>query len=456
MKKIVNKSLYKSHRVIYTDPVPGYFNNIRFACMSFVVIIFFLVPWLPWNNSQAFLFDVMTARLYVFGLVFWPEDFSLFAILGIFLILALFALTVYSGRVWCGFFCPQSVWLRIVAFFSRVIEGKRNKRKRQDMNVKNSSIILKKTAKHVICLCFAFVTALTFVGYFVPILSLVCKISAFDFYSWSIFWLIFFLLLTYFNAVWFREQFCFLVCPYARLQSVMFDENTLIVAYNRKRGEKRGSRKRGIDHKSIGLGDCIDCKKCVTCCPTGIDIRDGLQMECISCAACVDACNSVMESMSYDKNLIGYMREGDLTGYKKKTNSIRLLAYVLLLSILFALFVFSLYNRQLIQFNVTRSQLQLYNISNHKIENVYSFKITNKTQASHSYAVSIIDPKFKYIGIDKFVLGREETVLIDAKLLLPESDVTSRFIEVLFKVQCIDDPSQVVYKKSQFVKPLRV
>jgi len=454
MKKDVSRSLYQSHKVVYTDPVSGFFSSIRFISMFIVVILFFITPWIKWNGGQAFLFDLMTARLYVFGLIFWPEDFSIFAILAIFLVLSLFAVTVYSGRVWCGFLCPQSIWLRIAAFFTRYFEGKRNKRIRQDSGRKNANIFLRKLLKHFFWLFFSFITAFTFVGYFVPIAFLSSSLLLLNIYHWSFFWILFFLFLTYFNIGWFREQFCFLVCPYARLQSVMFDENTLIVAYDSRRGEQRGSRARGVNYKDFGLGDCLDCKKCVTCCPTGIDIRNGLQMECIGCAACIDACNAVMANMGYKPNLIGYMREIDLNVSGKKTSKFRLFAYITILVMFFLLFASSLYDRQLIQFSVTRSQLQLYSVNDSNfIENVYLFKITNKTQSTHSYKISVLDSRFKYIGIEKFTLSREETVLIDAKLLLLSGGVDSRFVEVTFKVQCLDDSSWIVCKKSQFVRP---
>ena len=455
MKKSINRSLYKSHRVVYTDPVSGKFSTIRFISMAFVFIIFFSMPWIKWNASQAFLFDIMTARLYVFGLTFWPEDFFIFAVLAIFLVLSLFAATVYTGRVWCGFLCPQSIWLRVAAFFTRLIEGKRNKRQRQDLNPTTLDVFFKKFIKHGFWLIFSFVTSFTFIGYFVPISLLSDKLFNVDFNYWSFFWILFFLFLTYFNIGWFREQFCFLVCPYARLQSVMFDENTLIVAYDVNRGEKRGSRKRNIDYRDINLGDCVDCKKCVTCCPTGIDIRDGLQMECISCAACIDACNAVMASMGYKPHLISYARESELINNKGDSSKARLFAYIFFLCILFSFFIFSLHDRQLIQFSVTRSQLQLYNVSAaNVIENVYLFKVTNKTQHAHAYRISVLDSRFKYLGIEDFVLSREETVLIDSKLLLYQNDTTARFIEIFFKVDCLDDLSQTVYKKSQFVKPV--
>jgi len=449
-----NTSLYKEHGTVYTDPVSGKFNIIRLTSMSFMILSFFILPWFFWGDNQAFLFDIATARLYVCGLVFWPEDFSLFAIFFIILVLLLFAATVYAGRIWCGFLCPQSIWLKVGAFLSRIIEGKRNTRKKLDEGKFTFNFFLKKLCKHVLWFSFSFFTAFTFVGYFVPISFLFDRLYFFDFSSWSYFWILFFSLLTYFNIGWFREQFCFLVCPYARLQSVMFDENTLIVVYDRNRGEKRGSRKRGIEYKNFGLGDCIDCKKCVTCCPTGIDIRNGLQMECISCAACIDACNSVMNRMGYKSGLIRYMRENELINKVKNFGKVRLISYIVVLFLLFSLFNYGLFDRKLIQFSVSKSQLQLFNIDkNNLVENTYVLKITNKTKIKNSYNILVDDSRFKYIGIDKIILDGEDTILIDIKLLLTNVSYKSRFIEVFFKIQSSDDSKNYIIKKSQFVMP---
>lgn len=446
--------LYKDREAIYTDPSSGVFNNIRILSMSFVFSCFFIMPWITWNGSQAFLFDVVTARLYFLGKIFWPEDFFLFAIFFIILVLLLFAVTVYAGRLWCGFLCPQSIWIRFGMFFSRIIEGNRNARKKLDNKQHDFSFFIKKISKHSIWFIFSFFSSVTFIGYFTPIIFLLETFKNGDFYYWSWFWVIFFTFLTYFNISWFKEQFCFLVCPYARLQSVMFDENTLIVAYNFNRGEKRGARKRNEDYKMKGLGDCIDCKKCVTCCPTGIDIRNGLQMECIGCAACIDACNEVMKKLSYEQNLIGYMREIDLTKRIKSFNKIRLTAYISALCLLFLLLVYNILNRNLIHFNIIRSQLQLYNIrKDNLIENFYVLKITNKTAYKNEYNVFINDKKFEYLGPKNIILNPEESILIDVKLLLLNNNNKSKFIDIEFCIQNINNKYNIV-KKSKFVIPI--
>lgn len=444
-------SLYKRHKIIYTDPVPGKFNNIRIFSMSCVAILFFIIPWMTYKAKQAIIFDISTMRFYFFKFVFWPQDFVFFAILGIILILLLFAVTVYVGRVWCGFLCPQSVWIRFTNFILRYVEGQRNARLKLDKKRYILSYLYKKTLKHILFFLISFITAITFLGYFVPILYIFNNMFSITYETWLCFWIFFFTLLIYFNIYWFKEQFCFLVCPYARLQSVMFDENTLTIAYDEKRGEPRGHRSKNDDKKLLNLGDCIDCKKCVTCCPTGIDIRDGLQIECISCGACIDACNAVMEKIGYDKNLIKYARENS---DKKIILNVRFLMYVIILLFLTIIFFYNLFNRELIQFNVTRSQVKLYNITHDNlIENFYVLKIVNKTLDLNTYKISICNDKFQYTGIDTIILHGEETLLLDVKISINSNNITTKFMDLEFKVENIYKNTDIIIKKNKFISP---
>lgn len=443
-------SLYKRHKIIYTDPVPGKFNNIRILSMSFMALIFFLSPWFNYNGRQALIFDLKIIKIYFFKYVIWPQDFIFLAILIIILVLLLFAITVYVGRVWCGFLCPQSIWIRLANFISRIIEGDRLKRFKLDNNYYNKTKLLKKIIKHFFLLSLSIFTAITFVGYFVPIVNLYKNIFNFSFMYWSFFWILFFTIITYFNIYWFKEQFCFLVCPYARLQSVMFDENTLIVAYDEIRGEKRGHRNKKTNYKELGLGDCIDCKKCVTCCPTGIDIRNGLQIECISCAACIDACDSVMEKMNYPKGLIKYKKE-NLTSFI----NMRLMSYVIILIILTLLFISGVLNRDLIQFTINRSQIQLYNkTQNNYIENFYTLKITNKTVNSNKYKILLCNDNFKFKGLNEIFLSGEETILLDIIVTVPIQNIKTSFTEIYFKIENTVNKKDFIIKKSKFISPL--
>lgn len=451
-------SLYKRHKIIYTDPVSGKFNKIRLISMSFIALTFFILPWITCGGKQAFLFDLSCTRFYFFGSIFWPQDFILLAIVCIIAILTLFVITVYAGRIWCGFLCPQSIWIKIAIFFSRKTEGNRNKRKKIDNSKINAHIFKNKFIKHILWMSFSTLTAFTFVGYFVPTNFLYTQTLILRLHYWSFFWIFFFSILTYINIGWFREQFCFIICPYSRLQSVMFDENTWIVAYDKKRGEKRGPRPKNIDYKKINLGDCIDCYQCVNCCPTGIDIRNGLQMECIGCAACIDACNNVMKKMNYNTGLIKYMKESSSNKELKQKNTIsifRLAAYISFLTLFISIFYYVSINRPLVQFNINRSQNQLYNIDkNGNIENYYILKITNKTSKKNIYKISITNDKFTYVGLKNISLNGEETAVLDIKLILKNKNDSLKFTDIDFKLECLNlNKNNSAIKKSKFIIP---
>lgn len=439
-------SLYKKHKIIYTDPVPGKFNKIRITSMSILGILFFTIPLIKYEDKHIFIFDIKNTKLYFLNYIIWPQDFFLIAIFLIFSILLLFATTVYLGRVWCGFLCPQSIWLRMSNFITRIIEGNRIKRFNLDNNKKNKSYYIKKIIKHTLLLILSLITSIVFVSYFISIYKIYENIKNLTIINWNFFWILFFSILTYLNIYWFKEQFCFLVCPYARLQSVMFDNNTIIVNYDEKRGEKRGHRKIGIDHKGIELGDCIDCKKCVTCCPTGIDIRDGLQIECISCGACVDACNSVMKKMNYEPNLIKYSKENKI----KKLN-IKLIAYIFFLLIIFFVFIFAIINRDLINLNINRSQIKLYNKTQDGfIENFYTIKITNKDNKTNTYSINLENKDFIYEN-NNIILNSEEIAFIDIKVKIDEKKIKKKFTELSFKIKNLNNEKDYMIKKTKFI-----
>ncbi len=224
----------------------------------------------------------------------------------------------------------------------------------------NTEKFLRKSAKHAIWICLAIATAVAFVGYFSPIRELVPNILAWDLGPWQTWWLAFFSVATYGNAGWLREQVCIYMCPYARFQSVMFDQDTLIISYDEKRGEPRGSRKKSTDRKAAGLGDCIDCYACVHVCPVGIDIRDGLQYECVACGACVDACDEMMRRMGYEPGLVRYTTEHALNGKKTKLLRPRLIGYFVALLVMFSAFTWAIGNRVPLEVDVIRDRGQLY------------------------------------------------------------------------------------------------
>ncbi|HFL8824288.1 MAG TPA: cytochrome c oxidase accessory protein CcoG [Candidatus Azoamicus sp. OHIO1] len=449
---MATQNLYKNHTRVYPEPAKGKFYKFRLLGITFTLLVFFCLPFLSFNNRQAIWFDLNSSKFYILNLTFFPQDFILIALLLIIIMISLFLVTAYSGRIWCGYICPQTIWIEIYNNCARLIEGDRNKRIKLDSSNIDILKIYKKIIKHILWITIAFATAFIFVSYFTSIKTLISIMINLEFKTWSFFWTIFFAISTYFNAGWMCEQFCSLICPYARLQSVMFDENTFIVSYDKARGEPRGSRKKTYIKENLKLGDCVDCKKCINCCPTGIDIRNGLQMECISCAACIDACNSVMKKMNYKPNLIKYTKENILTNDKDKKSIYRLLSYFFTLIIFLIIFLYILITRSLIEFSIIKNQAELYEITkNNKIENCYIIKITNKTQEKANYEISINNKDLIYIGYNKVSLSPSETVVLDIKLITKESKMNTIFTEVIFTVKCLNKKKYYVNKSIQFI-----
>jgi cytochrome c oxidase accessory protein FixG len=285
--------LYEAKKKIYPRAIGGLFTRWRWALVWLTQIVFYGLPWFQWGGRQMVLFDLGARRFYLFGLVLYPQDFIYLTGLLIISALSLFLFTAVAGRLWCGFACPQTVYTEIFLWIERRIEGDRSARMRLDRSPWSLDKLWRKALKQTAWIAVALWTGFTFVGYFVPIRQLAPQLLALQ-GTWQIFWVGFYGFATYGFAGYMREQVCKYMCPYARFQSAMFDKDTLIVTYDTPRGEPRGAR--GKKAPAQGLGDCIDCGLCVQVCPTGIDIRGGLQYECIGCGMCVDACNSVMDA----------------------------------------------------------------------------------------------------------------------------------------------------------------
>ncbi len=450
-----DSGLYASRETIYTRAFTGVFRNIRIIFGVFLFILFLGTAWLQWGDRQAVWWNLPERKFYIFGATFWPQDFMLLSWLLIICAFGLFFITVFAGRVWCGYACPQSVWTWIFMWCEKVTEGDRNARIRLDKAPMSANKFLRKAAKHTLWLSIGFITGLTFVGYFTPIRELPMDLLTGQAHGWSYFWVGFFTVLTYLNAGWLREQVCIYMCPYARFQSVMFDKDTLIVSYDEARGEKRGSRKKGTDYKAQGLGDCIDCKLCVHVCPTGIDIRDGLQIACISCAACIDACDDVMLKMDYPKGLISYTTEHNLSGQKTKLIRPRLIGYAVALLVMSSLFAYTIFNRTLVELNVIKDRTPYRENLQNRIENVYTLKVMNKDQKDH---VFIIEAS----GLDGLTLeGRNripaaagEILSVPVSVSVAPEDIPSSANKIEFKVHSEDDSSINRTSESRFLGPV--
>ena len=308
----VEQSLYEVRKKIYPRAVHGAFASWRWGLVFATQLVFYGLAWLEWNGRQAVLFDLAARKFYIFGLVLWPQDVIYLAILLVISALALFLFTAVAGRLWCGYACPQTVYTEIFLWIERRIEGDRLARMKLDQSPGGARKVALKSAKHGAWIALSVWTGFTFVGYFTPIRDLLHSAATLDFGAWEWFWIAFYGFATYGNAGWMREQVCKYMCPYARFQSAMFDTDTLVITYDATRGEPRGSRGKKVDPRAAGLGDCVDCNICVQVCPTGIDIRGGLQYECIGCAACIDGCDQVMDRMGYPRGLIRYSTENAL------------------------------------------------------------------------------------------------------------------------------------------------
>ena len=379
-------SLYRKDPKIYPRDVTGTFASLRKLAVIVLLGLYYILPWINWGGHQSVLFDLPARKFYIFNLTFWPQDFIFLTLMLIIAGLTLFFVTAVAGRLWCGYACPQTVWTEVYLWMERWVEGDRSKRIKLDASPWNANKILRKSAKQFLWIGFALWTGFTFVGFFTPIRELGHSVLTFQLGSWETFWLLFYSLATYGNAGILREQVCKYMCPYARFQSAMFDKDTLVIAYDEARGEPRGGRRKSDDPAEKGLGDCIGCTLCVQVCPTGIDIREGLQIECIACAACIDVCDQVMDKMDYKKGLIKYTTEHNLSGKDTRVFRPRIIVYLILLLSLIAGVAFSVNNRVLLRADLLRDRNALYReLPGNLIENVYTLKLINMDLQAHQY-----------------------------------------------------------------------
>ena len=382
-------ALYAAHQKIYAREAVGRFTRWRTAAVWLLLGLFYLLPWLQWNGRQAVLFDLPARKFYIVGLVFWPQDFFFLAWLLIIAALSLFFFTALAGRLWCGYACPQTVWTEVFVWIERLTEGNRSQQMKLDRAPWNWQKLRRKGAKQFLWVSLAAWTGFTFIGFFTPIDVLLGEVLALAVGPWESFWIAFYGLATYGNAGYLREQVCKYMCPYARFQSAMFDRDSLIISYDSRRGEPRGARARASDPRARGLGDCIDCTLCVQVCPTGIDIRQGLQYECIACAACIDACDSVMDRMSYPRGLIRYATERSMEGRATRVLRPRIAVYGTLLAALVVAFGVAVALRNPVGIDVLRDRNALYRrLPGGAIENVYSVRVLNKDEKAHSFTFS--------------------------------------------------------------------
>jgi cytochrome c oxidase accessory protein FixG len=407
-------SLYAAHQKIYPRSVSGLFSQWRWGMVFLTQLVFYGLPWLEWGQRQAVLFDLGARRFYIFGLVLYPQDFIYLTGILVISALSLFLFTAVAGRLWCGYACPQTVYTEIFLWIEKKVEGDRSARLRLDGQPLSLEKVGRKALKHLLWVAVALWTGFTFVGYFTPVKTLALEVVQLNLGSWEIFWTFFYSFATYGNAGFMREQVCKHMCPYARFQSAMFDKDTLIVTYDTQRGEPRGARSRKADPLALSLGACTDCTMCVQVCPTGIDIRKGLQYECIGCGACADVCDTVMDKMGYARGLVRYTTENAM---EKKWTQAQTLRHVLrprilvytsiLLGIVIAMGV-SLTLRTPFKVNVVRDRGVMARIvSGGKIENVYQLQVMNATEALQRYRITVT-------GVPGLTVASENVVAVES------------------------------------------
>ena len=451
-KKVKAKS---SDNLIHTRSFTGLFRTLRVGGAGLLFLAFFGTVWLNWGGRQAVLWDLAESKFHIFGATFWPQDFILLSALLIICAFGLFAITVFAGRVWCGYTCPQSSFTWLFMWCEKVTEGERNQRIKLQAAPWSLGKLARRSAKHTLWLGISVLTGLTFVGYFTPIRPLAAELLTWQMGGVSLFWVLFFTAATYINAGWLREAVCMHMCPYARFQSVMFDKDTLTISYDPARGERRGPRKRDVQPADVGLGDCIDCQLCVQVCPTGIDIRDGLQMECIGCAACIDACDSIMDKMGYARGLVSYTSEHQLQGGKTHLLRPRLIGYSAVLVVMLAALVVALIERPMVSLDVTKDRGMFRENSQGLIENIYSLKVINKTQQRQDYRLELVDAEgFQLQGKTQVSLAAGEIVDIPVSVALLADTPASSSQTLRFKVTDVDEPWIYTAADSRFVAPL--
>ena len=453
-------AFFEAQQKVYPRSINGFFMRWRWALVFFTQFVFYVVPWIQWGDRQMVLFDIGARRFYLFGMVLYPQDVIYLAALLIICALALFLFTAVAGRLWCGFSCPQTVYTEIFMWIEQKVEGDRSARIRLDNSNWTFEKIWKKSFKQFLWIAVSLWTGFTFVGFFVPIRDLGLEIVQLQ-GDWQIFWVLFYGFATYGNAGFLREQICKYMCPYARFQSAMFDQDTLVVTYDAVRGEARGPRTKAVDAKAQGLGDCIDCTLCVQVCPVGIDIRDGLQYECIGCGLCVDACNSVMDKMQYPRGLIRYTtpnalaQRWDLRQVLRRVARPRVLLYSAALIAITLAMLISLVVRTPLKVDVIRDRSVLARlVQGGQVENVYRLQIANATETPQRYRLVARGLEGLHVASETEVdVAAADSRWVVTRLRVPDGVAASGSHTVVLEITAMGDAAVQLREKTTFLVP---
>lgn len=451
MSNTDEKGKYKH---VYASKPKGKFYNIR-TILSYVYLLLFVgLPFVKVNGQPFILLNFPAGKFILFSKVFWPQDFFIFAIGMIAAIIFIALFTVIFGRLFCGWICPQTIFMEM--FFRKiewVIEGTPAEQKRLNAAPWTGKKIFKKTLKHVVFFLFSFIIANTFLAYIVGVDELYDMIKHPAANIGTLVALLAFTGVFYAVFAFVRDIVCTTICPYGRLQSVLFDKDTMQVAYDYKRGEPRGKVKKREENN---LGDCIDCNRCVVVCPTGIDIRNGVQMECVGCTACIDACDEMMIKVNRPTGLIRYASENEIADKKKFHLNFKVKGYSFILLLLLGVMTYLIASGKSIDTNITRAQGQLYTEQQDgKITNLYNAKIINKTNKPQSYKMKVegIDAEVKMVTDDKALLKPEAINEVTFFINIDKSKLRERKTDLLVGVY--NDGELVETVKTTFLGPFK-
>lgn len=446
-KKIHTNDLHQRHEKVYTRSTKGKFQRARRMVAWPLLALYLILPWISYNQRPVIWFDLTELHFHIFNITLWAQELYLLSFILMIAAFGLFAVTSWSGRVWCGFSCPQTVWTSIFIYIERQLEGSRNSQIKRDHAKLNKNTVLLKLAKHSLWLLISFITGFTFVAYFTPANELIASKYLFSLES---FWIAFFTLATYINAGYMREQVCKYMCPYSRFQSVMVTSATQIVSYDQPRGEPRQKLRHSVTDPSAG--DCISCQQCVHVCPVGIDIRQGVQMDCINCGLCIDACDDVMKKVGRDTELIKFQSEDQLKGSTTK-NNFQLRGYILICLVLSACLGYQLLTRIPLAVDIERERGRLYLLTDTgNTENLYNLKIMNRDQIEHQYTISVN-------GLDEATIQGPKHVTVDTgkvhhialRLSVPTAALEKSSIPIQFEVTAQKDQTITITEGSRFL-----
>lgn len=459
--EVVEQSLYAKHKKVYARETVGKFNSLRWFFVFLTQVIFYFGPWLQWNGRQALLFNLDERKFYMFDLVLWPQDVIYLSVILLLSAFGLFLFTAVAGRLFCGYACPQTVYTEIFMWIENKLEGDRNARIKLDQAPMSGRKFRIKASKFALWGVLSFWTGITFVGYFMPMRELMHDLLTLTISGWSAFWVFFYSAFCFLQAGFMREQVCKYMCPYARFQGVMFDPDTLIVTYDAARGENRGPRRKSDDAKAKGLGDCVDCKVCVQVCPTGIDIRNGLQYECIGCGLCIDACNDIMDKMEYPRGLIRYATENSVGKNYTSQQMLRhvmrprIMLYTGILLIITAIFAYSLTTRIPMRVDVLRDRgVMSREVGDGLTENVYLLHIMNMQDTERTFSVKPEGLEgIRMDGQDSFTVQALQNMTQPINVRVPSGEGKPGANPINFIIVDTQNPDVRRDEKSTFIQP---